>query len=196
MWYRLCRGLLKVFLFAFYWPEIRGRELVPASGPVILCSNHISWWDPVTIGCLLNRPVHFMAKEELFKGPLGIILPAINAFPVRRGTPDRKAIRRALEVLEQGGILGLFPEGTRSKAMVLRKAEPGAALLGTKSKAPIVPVGIQGPYRLGRRVRVRVGSPFYLKDRDYEAGSALMMDAIACLLDGGNGAARTQGEAS
>ncbi|MEW6080393.1 MAG: lysophospholipid acyltransferase family protein [Bacillota bacterium] len=196
MWYRLCRGILKVFLFAFYWPDIRGRELVPASGPLILCSNHISWWDPVIIGCLLDKPVHFMAKEELFKGPLGLILPAINAFPVKRGTPDRKAIRRALQVLEEGGILGLFPEGTRSKAMVLRKAEPGAALLGARSNAPLVPVGIRGPYRLGRRVRVRVGFPFHLKDRDYETGSALMMDAIASLLEEGDSTARPRGEAS
>ncbi len=182
MLYRLARAILRLFLVVLYRPRVEGRDLVPRNGALVLCSNHISWWDPVTVASVISRKVHFMAKEELFRGPFAIILPALGAFPVRRGTPDRKAIKRALEVLKRGGVVGLFPEGTRSRSRDLKPAEPGVALLGSRAKVPMVPVAIRGPYRVGSRLIVAVGSPIYLDGRDHERNSARVMEAIGLLM--------------
>lgn len=164
--YGLAKGLFSLlFALLFFGWRVEGRDNLPAEGGAILCSNHISWWDPPLVGCVVKRRVHFMAKEELFKIPiLGSILPALGAFPVRRGTPDRSAIRQALRVLKDGQVLGIFPEGTRSKTGRLQKAEPGTALLAIKSQAPLVPVAILGPYRLFRPIRVRIGAPFTVEE--------------------------------
>jgi len=164
--YGLAKGLFSLlFALLFLGWRVEGRDNLPAEGGAILCSNHISWWDPPLVGCVVKRRVHFMAKEELFKIPiLGSILPALGAFPVRRGTPDRSAIRQALQVLKDGQVLGIFPEGTRSKTGHLQKAEPGTALLAIKSQAPLVPVAILGPYRLFRPIRVRIGAPFTVEE--------------------------------
>ncbi|MCL4425061.1 MAG: 1-acyl-sn-glycerol-3-phosphate acyltransferase [Firmicutes bacterium] len=164
--YVLIRGLFSLFFHLFFlgW-KAEGLANLPQEGAVILYSNHISWWDPPLVGCVVKRPVCFMAKEELFRIPIiGQVLPLLGAFPVRRGTADRAAIRRALEILKEGRVLGIFPEGTRSKSGQLQKAEPGTALLAIKSRASLVPVAILGPYRPFRPIRVRIGQPFFMEE--------------------------------
>jgi len=127
-------------------------------------------WDPVIIGCLLKRQIHFMAKEELFYNPIfGFILRKLNAFPVKRGTADRKAIKKALEVLNNNQVLGIFPEGTRSKDGKLKEPEPGVALIAAKSKkAVLVPAAIIGNYKLFSRIDVRLGKPMSF-DKYYQS---------------------------
>lgn len=166
MLYWLIRGLF-VFIFSlFYLWDVKGRENLPAEGPFIICSNHISWWDPPLVGCLVTKvPVYFMAKEELFRIPVfGWILKRIHAFPVKRESADRRAIKTALETLKNGRVLGIFPEGTRSRTDELLPPQAGVGLIALKSEAPIVPVAIQGRYRLFRPVRVRIGKPLLLTD--------------------------------
>jgi 1-acyl-sn-glycerol-3-phosphate acyltransferase len=151
-----------IFSLLFKW-EITGAENIPDKGPLIICSNHISWWDPPLVGCSIKRRIYFMAKEELFKNPLlGYVLKAVGAFPIKRGEADRKAIKKSLEILEQAKVLGIFPEGTRSKTGELQKPEPGVALIALKSNAQILPVAIKGPYKLFKPVKVIVGKPYRL----------------------------------
>ncbi|MGE5405816.1 MAG: lysophospholipid acyltransferase family protein [Candidatus Saccharibacteria bacterium] len=120
----------------------KGTEKFPSEGAVIITSNHINFWDPVLVGAFLKRQVHFMAKAELFDNKLlGWFLRSLNAIPVKRGSPDRKALRKAIEVLENEGVLGIFPEGTRSQTGELAKAYHGAAMLAVKGKAQVIPVG-------------------------------------------------------
>jgi 1-acyl-sn-glycerol-3-phosphate acyltransferase len=117
-----------------------------------------------------------MAKSELFKIPiLGPILPKVCAFPVKRGVPDRQALRTALELLAQGQVVTIFPEGTRSPDGTLQKPELGVALIALRSGAPVVPVGISGSDRLLPRgspiprfahVTVRIGKPLYFPQED------------------------------
>lgn len=143
-----------------------GIERFPKEGAVIVYSNHKSMWDPVIIACLLKRPVFFMAKQELFKySLLSIIFHKLNAFPVKRGMPDRKAIKRALEVLKEKKVLGIFPEGTRSKDGKPQEPEPGIALLAAKSiDVILVPVAIKGNYRFFSCLSVVFGEPINFDD--------------------------------
>lgn len=144
-------------LFRLVWNwRVEGLENFPTSGPVVVIANHISLWDPIAVGSALPRQVHFMAKEELFHYPLlGNVLNRLGAFPIKRGQPDRSAIRRALEVLEKGKVLGLFPEGTRSKTGELQKPHPGAAMIALKAGVPVVPVACQGTSGLWKKVFMR-----------------------------------------
>lgn len=190
MIYRASKALgLAVLSGVFRW-EPAGQDNIPSSGPVIICSNHISWWDPVAIGCACPRNVRFMAKEELFRDKVfGSYLRALGAFPVRRGKPDRVALRTALGILSEGGVLGMFPEGTRSRTGELGKPEPGAAVIAIKSGAPVVPAAIVGVYRAGGRVKVRFGKPFLVPPDLGSSGesileaSRLIMEHIARLRD-------------
>ncbi|MCL6450633.1 MAG: 1-acyl-sn-glycerol-3-phosphate acyltransferase [Acetobacteraceae bacterium] len=156
--YWLARLVLRAYIRWRYKQTVEGSENLPRRGAVILCPNHINFWDPVTVACSIGRRVSFMAKEELFRNPVvALALRLVGAFPVKRGKADRAAIRHSLRVLGRGQVLGIFPEGTRSRTGVLQKAEPGAALLALRTRAPVVPVGICGSYRRPARVVVRFG---------------------------------------
>lgn len=162
-YYNTFRTLFRGFFRLFYRWEVIGSENIPASGPVILCSNHISNYDPLIVGCSSERRVHFMAKEELFRIPIvSFLIRQFGAFPVKRGAADRSAIRSTLQILEEGKVLGIFPEGTRSKTGDLKKGLPGVAMFALKSQAAVVPVAIVGPYRLFRPVKVVIGKPIDL----------------------------------
>jgi 1-acyl-sn-glycerol-3-phosphate acyltransferase len=171
--------------------DVSGRENVPAGGPLVVCSNHIAWLDPVVLGVVLPRRIAFMAKEELFRYPVfGWCLRLLGAFPVKRGTADRNAVHFAGRVLSRGGVVGMFPEGTRSRTGQLGKAHNGAAYLAVRNRARVVPVGIRGPYGFARRIAVAIGPAMSLgeegskritsKDMDEAAGR--IMEAIASLV--------------
>lgn len=149
--------------------KVEGLENVPLDGSFILVANHISWLDPPLLGSLLPRDVRFMAKEELFRKPfVGWVVKNYRAFPVRRGEGDKQALRTALDILRTGGVLGMFPEGTRSKNGGLQQGHSGAALLAVKAGAPVLPIAITGtqyvcrfPDMLRRPAfKVKIGQPF------------------------------------
>lgn len=135
-----------------FWFRIRveGAQHVPADGPVILASNHLSNIDPVLLASAIRRPVSFMSKSELFVGPLGWILRLIAQFPVNRGSIDREALRQSSAVVEEGGVLGLFPEGRRGDGS-FTTIHPGLAYIVLREPCPVVPVAIFGTERLRRR---------------------------------------------
>lgn len=184
-------GFAAVLHLVFRWrPE--GREHIPATGPVLLCANHISWWDIPAVACLAPRRVYFMAKEELFRYPVfGWLIARLGAFPVHRGQPDRQSLRRALEHLAAGRAVVVYVEGTRSRTGELLPAQPGAAWLAVKARVPLVPVAIRGPYRPLAGVRVAAGTPFELKEyyerrvntNDLAEAGARIMEEIRRLLD-------------
>ncbi len=175
---------------------VEGLENVPLTGPFLLVSNHLSMLDPPILGALLPRRITFMAKEEAFRHPiLGPVVTWYGAFAVRRGQADRQALRTAADVLKAGGVVGMFPEGHRSKTGRMNKAFAGSALVAHMAKAPILPVAIIGTERLGSpfallsrpTLTIRVGEPFLLErgegERgDLEAMTTSMMGRVAALL--------------
>ena len=149
MWYFVSRGLCRCVFRIWGGLESVGEENIPETGGVILAPNHISYADPPAVSCGTCRQVHFMAKEELFKVPIiGTLIRKAGCFPVRRGKPDRSALKRAIEMLGEGKVVCVFPEGTRSPDGGLRDAELGIGLIALKSKAPIVPAVAIGTDKL------------------------------------------------
>lgn len=148
--YRTAGVVVKPLMRAWFRMRVEGAGNVPASGPVILAANHRSNMDPVLLAAAVRRPVTYMAKAELFVWPLSWILRAIEQFPVRRGGIDREALRDCAAVLGRGGVLGLFPEGTRGDGRFL-SIHPGIAYLMVRQRSPIVPVAIFGTERVRRR---------------------------------------------
>jgi 1-acyl-sn-glycerol-3-phosphate acyltransferase len=143
--YSVVRFFLHYFFKIIFRCKIIGENNIPTNGGAIIASNHVSLFDPPVVGTAITRPVHFMAKEELFAIPLlGWIFRKLKSFPVRRATADRTAIRHAINLLENGEILGLFPEGTRSLTGKLGKPETGLAMIALKSGVPIIPTAVIG----------------------------------------------------
>lgn len=149
--------------------DVRGLENLPRTGPVIVAPNHLNIADPPLIASVLPRKIIYMTKQEAWDHPfLGRIARWFDAFPVRRGEVDLSAYRYALKLLEEGKVLGIFPEGHRSRDGRLLPGQPGAIILAQRSGAPIVPVGIHGvsealswPGVIQRRViSIRVGQPY------------------------------------
>ncbi|MGI6585359.1 MAG: 1-acyl-sn-glycerol-3-phosphate acyltransferase [Gracilibacteraceae bacterium] len=164
MLYRIARALLiPVFLF-FYNYRISGRENIPKSGAYIVCANHVSVIDPILVGISIPNRIYFMAKAELFRNILlRALLNGLGAFPIRRGEVDIKSIKTSLKLLKNGKVLALFPEGTRNKSGEV-VAEPGIAMLATKSKAPIIPVAIISNYKFFKRTEIVIGEPIELTE--------------------------------
>lgn len=178
--------------------EARGIGHVPRSGPALIVANHSSVLDPPIVAAAAPRPLHFLAKAELFSIPLfGRLISAVNARPVRRATADPAALRAALRILQAGQALLIFPEGTRGDEGALREGKPGAGMLAVLSGAPVVPAYIEGSGLalprgrwLPRRTKICVtfGPPFTFsanggpgrKER-YREASRQMMAAIARL---------------
>jgi 1-acyl-sn-glycerol-3-phosphate acyltransferase len=141
--------------------RITGTEHVPQSGGLIVAANHISFWDPPLIGAALPREMHYLAKEELFRGPLlGPLVRSLNAIPIRRGMADLSGLSKAIDALKAGGALIVFPEGSRMRDGRLHPARPGVGLIAVNTDVPIVPCYVSGSNQQrrwwGRRVRVQI----------------------------------------
>lgn len=148
MLYAILKPLAVLLMRLWFRLEAQGTEHVPASGPVLLVSNHASVLDPPLIGGAAPRPLSFMAKAELFRVPLfGRLIRALNARPVRRDGSSAGALREALAVLAAGRALLVFPEGTRGLEGEVRPGKPGAGMLAVASGAAVVPVYISGSGR-------------------------------------------------
>ncbi|RJS66944.1 lysophospholipid acyltransferase family protein [Priestia filamentosa] len=187
--YGFARGVVKSILTPLFRVEIIGEENIPKDAGVIVCSNHISNFDPPVVGMTFPRPVYFMAKAELFKVPgLKTLLPKIYAFPVKRGLSDRDALRKGISILKEGGALGLFPEGSRSKDGKLGKGMAGVGFFALRSNAVIVPCAVIGPYKPFKKLQVVYGKPIDVTEMRKERVSSeevteVVMKEIGLLLD-------------
>ena len=176
-------------------PDIEGLELIPESGPLLLCSNHVSNYDPLLLGAVVPRLMHAMAKAELFRNPLlARYLRACNVFPIRREEADAAALRTALGVLKDGGVVVLFPEGHRSHGARMRSFSRGAGYLARRSGAPVLPCAIWGTERVLPRGKLRprraevhlhFGPTFLPVGADSEAATRDLERRVAALLPPG-----------
>jgi len=171
-----------LFVGAISWPIVRwlfrlrdeGVENLPREGGYVLAANHTSNLDPWPLGLPLwpKRYLRFMAKSELFWWPMGPIITAGGAFPVRRGERDVEAIQTAVELTRKGHVVAMFPHGTRERKGLVKKYQPrshtGAARIALLAGVPLVPAAIRGTDRLIRLgpLRVRYGKPIEVDDID------------------------------
>src|SRR3954451_24307709 len=143
--YWIVRAILQPFFHLYFRLGRHGLDHIPSEGPVLVASNHRSFSDPFLIGTCLRRPLHFVAKVELFdKRWKAWILLALGAFPIRRGESDEEAMETARGILERGGAVGVFPEGTAVRTVPLGEPRLGAVRLALETGAPIGPVAING----------------------------------------------------
>lgn len=159
--YKFARVLIKGVLAVIHPVRIHGAENIPAEGAAIVCGNHISMRDPFIVAASMNRELRFMGKKELWDVKiLRPILDALGGFPVDRGASDTSALRTSVNILKEQQILGIFPEGTRNEDDGQQHAiQAGVASIALRGKAKLVPVYIQGPYKLFRPVHITFGQP-------------------------------------
>lgn len=192
--YWIMRAIFGFLLRVVTRIEVIGRENLDVDGPCLVAANHLSVFDPPLLLTLLPRRGWGLAAEKYRRHPLfGPVLHLIGVIYVRRGEIDRRALWAALKVLREGGILGLAPEGTRSKIGQLQQAKDGAAYLASRTDATIVPVVVTGTEkvlcalkRLHRgQVRIVIGEPFKLPPTDGPVKSPQLTaytDLIMCRL--------------
>lgn len=173
-------GLFKIL----YRPEAYGTDNIPKEGAVIFAGNHRHAFDAVVVMTNTDRIVHYMAKESIFKGLHGKILEAIGIIKVYRTKSNPMAVIEATQVLEQGGTIGIFPEGTRNRTQEeLLKFRHGAVAIAQKANAPIIPFAIKGEYRLFRKgLTIEFGKPVDVSKIETEEANNYIRDEVLELL--------------
>ncbi|MGB6370283.1 MAG: lysophospholipid acyltransferase family protein [Atribacterota bacterium] len=185
MFYSIARAIAWVILKIFWQMKVEGFENIPKEGAVIIASNHVSYLDPAVLAASLNRKIYFITKKEVFKnGFVSFILKNLNAISVDRGNADILAFKKAINILREEKVLGIFPEGTRSSNGELQELKLGTIKIAMKTEVPILPVGIIGTHKIYPRgikfpilfkhkIIVKYGAPQYLnklksKDKIYQ----------------------------
>ena len=174
MLYWIGKSLSTVICKLFGRWKVIGRDNIPQKGGVLVCANHVSYIDPPALGAGATRRLHFMAKLELFQIPIiGLFIKGLGAFPVKRGTADRGALKKAIEYLQAGKAVAMFPEGQRSLEGELLSAEPGVGMIVLRAKVPVIPVALVNTEKLlpphssflkYSSVKVVFGKPIQLDD--------------------------------
>lgn len=200
--YDCTRPFAAVALRFFCRYEYRNRKRKLPDGPLIVVSNHLSWFDIPLIGVAMPRQIAFMAKKEYFHSRFHRHLVDIyGAFTVERGAVDGTALKIAFDILDEGGCLGIFPEGTRSKSLELQQGHVGTAFIALHKNAYILPIGVSGTEKIRikfqgianilyrPKVVVNIGEPYILPDvqghpsrKDRDRSTDIIMRSIADLL--------------
>lgn len=172
LWYKFVRLVMRIYFATRGGFKSVGSENIPETGGIIVAPVHLSYLDPPAAAVGMKRHLTFMAKEELFHGPLGKIIASVGSFPVRRGESDTEAIRNAIATIEAGKALLIFPEGTRGDGETLLPINKGVTMLAKRTNAWVVPVAIVGTHivmprgKKGRKhlTTTAYGKPFRYSD--------------------------------
>lgn len=176
--YKVAIVLLAPFYRIFYFLKIKNRNLLPEKSNYIICANHSCFKDPIFLAIANKTPIRFMAKNALFENRfLDWLLSSLGAFPLTKNNESSYALSNSKKLLQQGEVLGIFIEGTRSKTGKLLKPKTGVAYIAYNTQVPIVPVSISTKNgkvpKIFRRVTVNIGKSITAKDLGIKEGSAL-----------------------
>lgn len=150
------------FIFKLYFhPKVKGKVSIPNSEPLVIASNHRHAMDPILMGLSINRPIHFLAKKELFESKFRFLFEKLNCIPVKRDGKDKDALNKALDVLNNNQVIGIYPEGTRNKEEKLLPFKFGAVKMAKETNAYLLPFAITGDYRFWQKNLIcHIGKPF------------------------------------
>lgn len=182
--YKTLKIIIKPILKILYRPKVYGTDNIPKEGPIIYAGNHKHAFDPVVVMTHTDRIVHYMAKESIFKGLHGKLLETIGIIKVYRTKSNPTAVIEATQILEKGGTIGIFPEGTRNRTNEeLLKFRHGAVAIAQKANAPIIPFAIKGKYRLFRKgLSIEFGQPVDVSGMELEVANDVVRNEVLELL--------------
>lgn len=174
--YRVIRRPLAAIFKAIYKPSITGKRFIPENGRIILAGNHTNYFDCILVGCATKRCVHYLAKDELMKGPLKFIFKGLGIIPVNRRTKDRAAFEAAIKTLNEEKVIGIFPEGTINRTEdIIMPFKYGAVKMSRDTACNIVPFVITGKYEpFKRNIKITFLEPIEPNKNLEEANENLM----------------------
>ncbi|MCL2620510.1 MAG: 1-acyl-sn-glycerol-3-phosphate acyltransferase [Defluviitaleaceae bacterium] len=190
MLYAFARAVVGFTYKIIFRTKVTGRENIPREGGVILCCNHQSYHDTVVLGLVSPKPVHFLAKKELFKKKFfNKLFAGLGAIPVDREKPSMDSLKRVVSTLKKGDTIGIFMQGGRQQEFDTADYKAGVALFAIKGKSPVVPIHIQSTFRMFAPIYVNVGKPIgfeeyhgaKVKSEQLNELAQTVMDAIADL---------------
>ncbi len=178
--YRFSRIILGPIYKLLYRPKIIGKEKIPKKGPIIFCGNHRHAFDQLPVLISTWRTVHYMAKKEYFDGKNAWFFKMVGCIPVNRSIHDEEAKARAINVLNKGGAIGIFPEGTRNKTdQLLLPFKFGAVSMAKKTNATIIPFGLMGDHKIkSKNLTLIFGEPFKVADMNLEEANKLLEEKV------------------
>ncbi len=182
--YKLLKPILGPIYKLYYHPQIINKEVIPQRGPILIVGNHKHLMDQCSIIVATKRVVHYMAKKEYFEGKFAWFFKITGCISVDRSTHDDEAKSLAIAVLNKGGAVGLFPEGTRNKTEeFLLPFKFGTVAMAQKTNATIVPFGVTGDYKFrSKNLKVRFGTPFKVGDMSLEEANQKLYEEVSNLM--------------
>ena len=183
--YKIIKAILGPIFKLYYNPKVINKEVIPKDGPIIIVGNHKHVYDQCPIIISTKRVLHYMAKKEYFDGKFAWFFNMTGCICVDRSKKDDEAVNKALEILNNGGAIGLFPEGTRNKTkdVFLLPFKFGAVSMAKKTNATIVPFGLTGDYKFrSKNLTVRFGTPFKIDDMDLDTSNQKLYKEIESLM--------------
>ncbi len=166
--YKIIKPIVIVFTKLFLHPKYEGLENIPKEKRIVLAGNHIHPYDCLVLMCSTKRNIHFLAKDELWKGPKKIIFSNLELIPVNRREKDKYALKKAEEYLQNEEVIGIFPEGTTEKEKGLLPFKIGAVKMAKDTNTKIIPFAITGSYQLFKRIKIKFGEAITIKSDDLE----------------------------
>lgn len=183
--YLLLTPIMRVLFKLYYNPKIINKEVIPKDGPILIVGNHKHIYDQCLTIMATKRVIHYMAKKEYFDGKMAWFFKLVGCIPVDRSIKDHNATDKALKVLNSGGAIGLFPEGTRNKTkdVFLLPFKFGTVSMAKKTNATIIPFGLTGDYKFrSKNLTIRYGTPFRVGDMDLEDANKKLYEEVERLM--------------
>lgn len=180
MFYKIVRPIALVLIKILFHPKVKGLENIPKTGRIVLAGNHTRFLDPVMLVGIVKRPIHFLAKKELFDGALSFLVKGMGCVPVNRKIHDKNALVSAIDYLNKDLCVGIFPEGTvnRTTDKVILPFKIGAVKMASETNSKIVPFVITGKYRIiGKRVTLEFLKPISVS-KDLDKSNDKLMNII------------------
>lgn len=157
---KILKAIFKVVAIILYRPKIVGKENIPQNTAAIICPNHVHALDSAVIVVMSKRKINVLAKEELYKnGFVCWVASVFGIYPVKKGKKSLESMKISLKLLKNNELLMIFPEGTRNGMAKGVKPKDGAVKLALRASVPIIPIGIEGDFKLFRKVKVKIGKP-------------------------------------